>query len=149
MYKKIKPHEMSEIELRQLWCEEYCKSSVTTFDAIVVKFYEDMFDHAFFESASRKEKDKSILSLNRLEKMLWIKATLQDPEAVLKQGWNRDLKKYENDRRVALIKENYVVIIRFTGFKKAKFVTAYQLFVDENVHNVNTSPDWVKDPAYV
>ena len=47
-----------------------------------------MFDHAFFESADRVEKDKSVLSLNRLEKIHWIKETLNDKDAILKKGWD-------------------------------------------------------------
>jgi len=42
-----------------------------------------MFDHAFFESANRKAKDKSVLSLNRCEKMMWVKDTLNDSLAIL------------------------------------------------------------------
>lgn len=150
-FKKIKSHKMTEAELRQLWKDEYCDVTkpIHTFDNVLVKFFEDMFDHAFYESDNRKERDKSILSLNRLEKMLWIKDTLTDPEAVLKQGWDRDKKVYDNGRRVALVKENYVVIIRFTGLLKAKFITAYELQVDENIHNIMDSPDWIRDEKFV
>lgn len=94
-YKKLKPHKMNEAtreyELRQLWQLEYCNTDnpIFTHDGIEVSFYEDMFDHCFFESDQWKEKDKSILSLNRLEKMLWIKDTLSDPTALMKQGWTR------------------------------------------------------------
>ena len=59
-YKKIKSYNLTEQELRELWSETYCKAPITTFDNIQVKFFDDMFDHAFFESDNRKEKDKSI-----------------------------------------------------------------------------------------
>jgi hypothetical protein len=139
---------MTEAELRQLWEDEYCKpaSPIFTFDKIVVKFYPDMFDHAFYESHNRMRRDKSVLSLNRLEKMLWVKATLQDPEAILKQGWDRDLKIYDNGRRVAFIRNNYVVVIRFTGIQKATFVTAYELTDNTgNGQKILDSPDWIPD----
>jgi hypothetical protein len=91
-YKKLKPHLIDEskreAEMRKIWHDEYCINEIETFDEVKVKFYDDMFDHCFYESANRKEKDKSILSLNRLEKMLWIKDTLQDDEAILKKGWD-------------------------------------------------------------
>lgn len=151
-FKKIKSHKMTEPELRQLWKDEYCDLAkpICTFDRVHVKFYESMFDHVFFESANRKFRDKSILSLNRLEKMLWIKATLQDPTAVLKQGWDRDAKTYDNGRRVALVKNNYVVVIRFTGLLRASFVTAYELTDEEGNNNkILASPDWIKDEQYV
>jgi hypothetical protein len=110
-----------------------------------VRFYEDMFDHAFYESENRKRKDKSILSYNRLEKIYWIKATLQDENAILKKGWDNQSKAYFKDRRVAIVKGNYVVIIRFTGFLKAKFVTAFE---KENINNILSGPDFERSGEY-
>ncbi|MFN6087093.1 MAG: hypothetical protein ACK476_19460, partial [Fluviicola sp.] len=104
-----------------------------------------MFDHCFYESSSRKSKDKSILSLNRLEKMLWIKDTLQDETAILKKGWDSKTKTYFKDRRVAIIKNNYVVIIRFTGKLKAKFVTAYE---KNDIENIEDSPDFERTEQF-
>lgn len=148
-YKKIKPHlieeESREQEMRKLWKEEYCIAEIETFDGVKVKFYEDMFDHCFYESNNRKKKDKSILSLNRLEKILWIKETLQDADAILKKGWNTDEKEYYKDRRVAIVKDNYVVIIRFTGVLKAKLVTAYE---KNDIDNILQAPDFVKSEEF-
>ncbi len=148
-YQKIKPHkipeELREAEMRKLWKEEYCDKELKTFDNVVVKCYEDMFDHIFYESANRKAKDKSILSLNRLEKMLWIRDTLEDGEAILKKGWDNGKKKYYHDRRVAIVKGNYVVIIRFTGKLKAKLVTAYE---KDNIDNILNSPDFERNERY-
>lgn len=138
-YRKIKSHRLSENEMRDIWKLEYCLSEIKTFDGVSVKFYEDMFDHVFYESASREAKDKSILSLNRLEKIYWIKGTLEDPDAILKQGWDNQSKKYFLDRRVAVVKNNYVVIIRFTGVMKAKLVTAYE---KNDIDNILSGPDF-------
>lgn len=138
-YKKIKAYNFSETELRNIWREEYCNNEINTFDNVLVKFYEDMFDHVFFESANRIRKDKSILSFNRLEKIYWIKETLQDRDAILKKGWDNERKEYFKDRRVAIVKGNYVVIIRFTGMLRAKFVTAYE---KDNIDNILISPDF-------
>lgn len=146
-YKKIKSYEYTEDELRKLWHETYCLAPIITFDRIIVKFYETMFDHAFFESANHKQKDKSILSLNRCEKILWIKDTLQDPEAILKRGWNKKAKSYENSRRVALIKKDYLVIILIYAEKKARFITAYQVDDNRNLDRIKNSPDWHKKDA--
>ena len=104
-----------------------------------------MFDHCFFESANRQEKDKSILSLNRLEKMLWIKDTLQDATAILKKGWDNYHKNYYVNRRVAIVKGNYVVIIRFTGILKAKLVTAYE---KNDIENILENPDFEKSEKF-
>ncbi|MBD1396755.1 hypothetical protein H9Q13_06215 [Pontibacter sp. JH31] len=143
-YKKIKAHKMSEAQLRQLWKQTYCCASlpIHTLDGVQVKFYEDMFDHAFYESDKWKEKDKSILSLNRCEKMLWIKEALEDATAALKQGWDKKTKSYSNNRRVALVKGNYVVIIMFVKRRIARFVTAYEIDVDDNLGKFKDGPDW-------
>jgi len=143
-YKKIKPHKMTEDELRKLWSDIYCNAEkpIYTFDKIQVKFYSGMFDHAFYESSDRKAKDKSILSLNRCEKMLWIKDTLEDPTSILKQGWDTQEKKYDNSRRVALVKNNYVVIIIIYSKSKARFVTAYQIEDEKNLEKLLNSPEW-------
>jgi len=148
-YKKLKPHLISEAireaEMRKMWYNEYCISEIETFDSVKVKFYEDMFDHCFYESADRQENDKSILSLNRLEKMLWIKDALQDGDAILKKGWDNNNKNYYSNRRVAIVKGNYVVIIRFTGKFKAKLVTAYE---KNDIDNILESPDFQKSEEF-
>lgn len=141
-YKKIKSYQMTEAELRQLWSDTYCNDPIITYDGIEVKFYSNMFNHAFFESYNRKEKDKSILSLNRCEKMFWIKDTLEDSSAILKQGWINKTKTYDNNRRVALVKGNYVVIILIYSVKKARFISAFEI---NNVNNLKLflgGPDW-------
>ena len=148
-YKKIKPHLISEgvreAEMRKIWHDEYCIFEIETFDQVKVKFYDDMFDHIFFESANRIAKDKSILSLNRLEKIYWIKDTLKDGNAILKKGWDTKNKEYFKDRRVAIVKGNYVVIIRFTGKLKAKLVTAYE---KNDIENIKNAPDFEKSKKF-
>ncbi len=144
-YRKIKSYELTEAALRLIWKSEYCQDPVSTFDGVLVYCYEDMFDHIFYESTNRQVKDKSILSLNRLEKIYWIKDTLQDGTAILKKGWDKGNKKYFNDRRVSIVKGNYVVIIRFTGLLKAKLVTAYW---KEDIENILQGPDFEKTEGY-
>ena len=149
-YKKLKPHkippESVERRMRLIWKEEYCSKDVYTYDGILVRFYEDMFDHCFYESHNWKQNDKSILSLNRLEKMLWIKDTLQDKSALLKQGWNKNKKIYENNRRVSFIKGSYVVIISLNKTQtKARFITAYELQDSENTFKILDSPNWIPE----
>ena len=139
-YRKIKPHKMIEEELREIWNSEYCNVEIRTFDEILVQFYSSMFDHCFFESANRSIKDKSLLSYNRLEKIYWIKDALSDPDAVLKTGWDSKNKTYNNSRRVALVKGNYIVIIVLFSKKKARFITAYEVNDDENLEKIMKSP---------
>lgn len=144
-YRKIKSYKLTEDELRKIWREEYCEKHIYTFDNVLVKFYEDMFDHVFFESSSRKIKDKSLLSLNRLEKIYWIKDALKDPDAILKKGWNSKKKEFYKDRRVAIVKGNYVVVIRFIGLLKAKLVTAFE---KNDIENILNDPDFERSEKY-
>lgn len=145
-YKKIEPYKFTEPELKKIWKEEYCKQEIKTFDNVLVEFYEDMFEHVFYESTDRKRKDKSILSLNRLEKIYWIKETLLDKNATLKKGWDSKEKRYFENRRVAIVKGNYIVIIRFYAYLKAKFVTAYE---KNDIENVLKGPDFDKNSKYL
>lgn len=143
-YLRISSQHMSETELRALWASVYCDPSkpIFTFNSIRVRFHVEMFDHAFYESYNRRERDKSILSLNRCQKMLWIKDTLEDPSACLKQGWDRDKKKYVKERRVALVKNNYIVIIQLVRNREARFISAYEINEPENLNRILASPDW-------
>jgi hypothetical protein len=141
-YKRIKPYSISEAELRKIWSETYCEQTIKTFDDIEVKFYSNMFDHCFYESENRKYKDKSILSFNRLEKIFWIKAAVEDPDAILKQGWDSKLKTYDNSRRVTLVKGNYIVVIVIYAEKKARFITAFEINDKGNLKSIMNSPDW-------
>jgi len=144
-YEKIKSYSISEADFRIMWRLEYCEKEIFTFDSIRVLFFEDMFDHVFFESKNRNANDKSILSLNRLEKFYWIKEALNDPEAILKKGWDKKKKDYFKDRRVAIVKGNYVVIIVFTGYRKANFVTAYE---KNDIGNILRAPDFLRSDEY-
>lgn len=93
-FKKLKLK--SPEEYRRLFERTYCnkENPIVTFDNITVKFYADMFGHAFFESAEWKYKDKSIFSFDRTDRMLWIKETLESKDAILKKGWDRKSKTY-------------------------------------------------------
>ena len=141
-YRKIKPYNLTEAELRKIWSDTYCNEPVITFDKIEVQFYSNMFDHCFFESDNRRRGDKSILSYNRLEKIYWIKDALEDSTSILKKGWDSKTKSYDNSRRVTLVKENYIVVILIYRDKKARFVTAYEMNDKENLEKIRKSPDW-------
>lgn len=145
-YQKIN-FDAGEVLLRKLWKETYCDSSnkIVTHDGIEVIFYEDMFDHAFYESLNNRKADKSILSQNRCEKMLWIKEALCDKTSMLKKGWNKSSKTYEDNSRVVLVQGNYLVIIRKIKPGKAKFVTAYEMTNSDNLRLILASPNWDRE----
>lgn len=137
-YRKLRGKSIDEYH--SIFEEIYCKEGITTFDGILVKFYSEMFEHAFYESANKLPGDKSLFSYNRAEKILWIKDTLEDPTAILKKGWLRKKKTYTNSRRVAIVKNNYVVIIEIYRKNKARFITAFEAY--NSVGKIMKAPDW-------
>lgn len=112
----------TEDEYRAHFEREYCKKVVRSFDKINVRFRKNHFDHCFFETVIEKD---DTFSKKRAERIDWIKAALKDPLAELYVGWDSKKKRPAFSRRVALVQHNYVVIFRFTGKKKAEFVTAF------------------------
>jgi hypothetical protein len=102
----------------------YCRGTIRTFDGINVRFRLRQFDHCFFESSGR-DRIKDAFSLPRARRIDWIKAALRDPEAELYEGWDRDRRRSDPDRRVAILVGEYVVIIAIKSEKSADFVTAY------------------------
>ncbi len=104
----------------------YCKSPIKTFDNIAIFFKENNFEHSFYESYNRRKKDKSIFSYKRANRIYWIKWVLENPNAQLYKGYNHKTRQYEENRRLALCVDDYVVVIEFTKTRtKAKFITAY------------------------
>lgn len=112
---------------KRIYKKVYCQKTLQTFDGISVKFYVDNFEHAFYESLNRRQKDKSKFSYKRANRIYWIKWVLENPKAELYVGYNLRIKSYDNSRRVAVCVDNYVVIIQIDrrDHKRAKFVTAY------------------------
>lgn len=112
----------TEADYRAHFEREYCQKPILTFDGIEVRFRKSKFDHSFFESVKAKD---DTFSLQRAKRMDWIKVALQDPHAELYQGWDKNRKRYDGFRRVAVVMGNYVVVIALTGDNKADFITAY------------------------
>ncbi|MCE1190161.1 MAG: hypothetical protein LWX56_13605 [Ignavibacteria bacterium] len=133
---------LTEAVYRQIFETVYCDSSnpIITHDGIRVKFFPDQFDHAFFESNNWQAGDKSMFSQSRAERIYWIKDTLQDPQAILKVGWDKLNKTYNYSRRVAVVVTDYVVIIHINNSTEAKFITAYK--ADKSIGRILAAPPW-------
>lgn len=134
---------------KKIYKKFYCKNSICTFDGIEVRFFVSAFEHAFFESNSRKLADKAKFSYKRANRIYWIKWVLQSNEAEIYIGYNTKTKKYDNNRRVAVCIEEYVVIIEIdrANNKKAKFVTAYiadgaNSKGEKAIQLIRSSPKW-------
>lgn len=132
----------SEQEYRDHYERCYCSAVIYTFDGLRVYFPRHQFDDAFFESANRRVRDKSLLSQQRAERIDWIRAALENPGAELFAGWDRDRKRINRVRRVALVWNDYVVILNIQGKKrKAVFVTAY-IADARTVAKIRNGPRW-------
>jgi len=134
----------SEGEYRTHFERVYCKGTISTHDEIEVRFSKKNFDHCFYES-SQRDRNKDQFSWQRADRIDWIKATLQSPQAILKQGWDRDRRRNTCESRVALVKDEYVVVIRLTSEKEAFFVTAYVADDPYSIQRIKGSPRW-KNP---
>lgn len=135
----------TEKEYKEYFIKNYCEKEIYTYSGINVKFYEDQFEHCFFESKNFKKRDKSIFSKERAERIKWIKEVLENEEAELYVGWDRDKKVYNFNRRVSIISpENYVVIINIINEKKAKFITAY-VASQTNAKKIRNNPKWIQN----
>jgi hypothetical protein len=109
-----------------------------------VYFKPTKFGHVFYESTARDGK-KDVFSKIRAERIDWIKATLENPDAELYQGWNKKDKVVEPNRRVSVVYEEFVVIIEVKKDEswkviKAEFVTAY--VADNSINEIRKSPKW-------
>ena len=128
-------------EYKQIFISEYCNNqSITTFDNVIVKFYSEDFDHAFYRSSNWTVKDKSVFSTSRAEKILWIKEALNDGNAILKQGWDNKRKQANPTRRVAVVNRNYIVVINIFN-NKARFITAY-VADSRALGKILSNPNW-------
>jgi hypothetical protein len=134
----------SEAEYRDHYQRVYCRGVIFTFDGIRVYFGAQKFGHAFYESSAPGRCPKDSFSLVRANRMDWIKATLEHPDAVLYQGWDKDKRRYVPERRVSVVYEDFVVVIdlrKADGEKiKARFVTCYQ--ADNSIEKIRCSPRW-------
>jgi hypothetical protein len=130
-------------EYRQHYKNTYCRGNIRTFDGIRVYFSADKFGHVFYESSTR-DGFKDVFSPVRAQRIDWIKATLEHPDASLFKGWDRKIRGYDSSRRVAVVYENFVVVVKM-GLRdgtelKANFVTCYQ--ADNSIQKIRRSPTW-------
>lgn len=135
----------TEAEYRSHFLREYCGGHVQTFDCIPVFFNPGQFDHCFFES-TRRDGVKDVFSTVRAKRIDWIGATLRHPGAALFAGWNKKRKAHEQARRVAVVHDDFVVVIglrlKADDSLKANFVTCYD--ADNSIAMIKRSPVWSK-----
>ena len=109
----------------------YQRGDIRTFDGIRVYFRPQKFGHAFYENSQRRKGPKDEFSPDRAQRMDWIKATLENPDAKLYQGWNKDTKCYDEDRRVSVVYEDFVVVVELSFNQKGELIrpTGYREWI--------------------
>ena len=113
-------------EYRDHFENVYCRGGpIKSFDGIEVRFRRSNFNHCFFESSRKKSGEKDRFSFERAKRIDWIKTALQDPDAELKFGFCNKTKQFDQNRRVALVQGNFVVVIRLVSNNRAQFITAF------------------------
>lgn len=136
----------SEEEYKKFYEDNYCKAPIVTHDNIRIFFPKDKFSHAFFE-ASNRDGNKNIFSEKRSQRMNWIKKTLENQDAKLFQGWDKNTSQYIPDRRVTFVYQNFVVVVALSlnkkGSLKGNFITCYQ--ADNSISSIKKSPEWTRE----
>lgn len=136
-------HYATVAEYRSHYERIYCRGNILTFDGIRVHFGASKFGHMFYESTARDGR-KDVFSPVRAQRIDWIKATLEHPGAALFEGWDKTSMRYDATRRVAVIYEDFVVVVAMglkqDGSLKANFVTCYQ--ADNSIGKIRNSPAW-------
>lgn len=127
-----------------------CRGGIVTHDRIPVFFQREEFDHAFFESSTRRG-ENDVFSLVRAERMDWIAAALADPGAQRFQGWLKRERRHDPTRRVTVVMGDFVVIIalskRRDGLLKAKFITCYR--ADNSIGKILGAPLWTREECLI
>ena len=136
-------HYATPVEYRAHYEQVYCRGVIHTFDGIRVYFSPDKFGHAFYESSPRDGR-KDLFSGIRAQRMDWIRATLEHPQARLFEGWIKATGQYDATRRVAIVYEDFAVFVQMglkkDGTLKANFLTCYQ--ADNSIGKIEQSPAW-------
>jgi hypothetical protein len=122
--------------------QAYCRGTVTTFDGIAVRFRKKHFDHAFFERSVRRSGAKDTFSIERARRIAWIGTALADPDAELFIGWDSLHKRDAPGRRVALVCENFVVVIAIIDEDHANFVTAFVADTEASLDRIRRGARW-------
>ncbi len=118
----------------------YCQGAIKTFDGFKIRFKKRDFDHAFYESINSKD---DWFSIKRAQRIDWIKFALKDSKSERYFGWNKKRRKIDRTRRVAIVMQDYVVVIglnreRLTGW----FITSFVADSGRTLKMIRENPKW-------
>lgn len=131
-------------EYKQHYERHYQREKIFTYDGIRVYFKPQTFGHAFYKNSKNTAGPKDEFSPERAERMDWVKAALESPDAEIFMGWNKATKAYDEHRRVSVVFENFVVVIELglnrQEILKGNFVTCY--VANNSIDAIKSSPKW-------
>lgn len=131
---------------RAVYKATYCVKPTMTHDGVAVRFRQSQFEHITRES-SRRDGVKDTHSPQRAQRLLWIKVALEDPELEFKAGWDKQKKRYDHKRRVTLMIDDFVVVIRLKSATEADFVTCYVADSPHTLKKLKEGPKWINPYA--
>lgn len=114
--------------------------AVITYDGIRIRFYANQFDHAFYIGSTSKS-GKDTFSLERAQRMTWVRAVATDPNMEV----YRRVMTGGRVRRIMLEpNEPYVVICEVLSSdpSQAVFITAYPVKSKSALAKMRSNPRW-------
>lgn len=130
-----------EKEYRDYFIATYVKGAqVLTSDGIVVDFYPEAFEHAFYRDTTRDSHDKGRFDRKRAERMNWIRFALLEKHA---EVYRRDMR--NKIRRITLLaRQRYAVITQLNpkDTSRSRFITAYIVDSDSALAQMRSNPKW-------
>ncbi|MFC4994240.1 hypothetical protein [Rubritalea tangerina] len=134
---------LDDLEIyRGYYNSTYCVRPIETHDGIKVRFRRDQFAHIVQESSNR-DGVKDTPSPQRQQRLSWIKIALQDPSFVFKAGWDNKKRVNDHQRRITVMIDNFVVVIRLKSATAADFVTCYVADDARTQEKLRNAPDWI------
>jgi hypothetical protein len=138
-------------EYKSHYERHYQRGNIVTFDGIRIYFKPQKFGHAFYQNSQKCKGPKDEFSPERAQRMDWIKATLENPQAEIYMGWDSYTKLYQENRRVTVVYGNFVVVVELSlnglGQLKGNFITCY--VADASINKIRTSPSWDKEKCMI
>ena len=133
----------TEAEYRNHFIDKYVgqANSVITFDGLIVRFFPESFDHAFFTSSRRKFPRKNQFDRDRAERIDWIKYILENPTMEV----YRRVMPNGKMRRIALEPTTPYTVIVQINLKyptQARFITAYIVNSQSALRKMRSNPKW-------
>ena len=135
----------TEEEYREHYRRCYVNQNViVTVDGIPVRFFAEVFDHAFYKASDRNRSEKDTFAPERAKRIDWIRFAIEEGGRVEYFEWTDDR---GCERRELLIGGSYLVVLQFRGKTRdwAKFVTAFPHDNPDRIrHDPNKQRVWPK-----